>query len=57
MLCRIRVVQIQPNNHVLDHADYTVPTRQHELEIIQIRNPSAFRYLDHLVGIGDLSNM
>ena len=32
MLCRICVVQIQPRKHGLDHADYTVPTRQHELD-------------------------
>ena len=25
------VVQIQPRKHVPDHADYTAPTRQHEL--------------------------
>ena len=32
MLWRICVVQIQPRKHVLDHADYTAPTRQHELD-------------------------
>ena len=32
MLCRICTVHIQPRKHVLDHADYTVPTRQHELD-------------------------
>ena len=31
-LCRICVVQIQPRKHVLDHAGYTAPTRQHELD-------------------------
>ena len=32
MLCRICAVQIQPREHVLDHADYAGPTRQHELD-------------------------
>ena len=58
MLCRICGVQIQPRRHVLDHhADYTAPTRQHELQqqqIIQIRNISASKDLDHVVQIGDL---
>ena len=31
MLCGICLVQIQPRKLVLDHAGYTVPTRQHEL--------------------------
>ena len=30
LLCRICTVQIQPRKYVLDHADYTAPTRQHE---------------------------
>ena len=33
VLCRIcTAVQIQPRKHVLDHADHTAPTRQHELD-------------------------
>ena len=32
MLWRICVVQIQPRKHVLDLADYTASTRQHELD-------------------------
>ena len=32
MLCRICLVQIQSRKHALDHADYTAPTRQHELD-------------------------
>ena len=31
-LCRICAAQIQPRNHVPDHAHYTAPTRQHELD-------------------------
>ena len=31
MLCRIWIAQIQLRKLVLDHADYTAPTRQHEL--------------------------
>ena len=31
-MCRICRVQIQPGKHVLDHADYAGPTRQHELD-------------------------
>ena len=30
--------QIQPKKHKLDHADYTAPTRQQIIQIIQIRN-------------------
>ena len=26
------IVQIQPRKHVLGHADYAAPTRQHELD-------------------------
>ena len=29
---QICVVQIQPRKHALDHAGYTAPTRQHELD-------------------------
>ena len=32
MLCRICVVQIEPTKLVLDRADYTALTRQHELD-------------------------
>ena len=32
MLYRICTVQVQPRKHVLDHADYTAPTRQHGLD-------------------------
>ena len=32
LLCKICMVQIQPRKHVVDHADYTAPTRQHELD-------------------------
>ena len=32
MLCKICTVQIQPRNLRLDHADYTAPTRPHELD-------------------------
>ena len=31
-MCRICAVQIQPRKLVLDHADYTAPTRQHDLD-------------------------
>ena len=44
MLRRICVVQTQPMKHVLGHAKHTVPTRQHDLQamqIIQTRNLSA----------------
>ena len=30
--CLVCVVHIQPRNHVPDHADYTAPTRQNELD-------------------------
>ena len=32
ILCRIRIVQIQPKKHILDHADFTTSIRQHELD-------------------------
>ena len=32
MLCRICKVQIHPTKCVLDHAEFTAPTRQHELD-------------------------
>ena len=32
MLCRICIVQIKPRKHILDHADTTGPSRQHELD-------------------------
>ena len=57
MLCRICIVHIQPKKHVLDHADPSTPTRQHELDHIQIRNISAQKYLDHGVAIDDLFNV
>ena len=45
------MVQIQPRENVLDHAGYTAPDGQHELPcIIHVRNPSALKGLDHLVG-------
>lgn len=30
MLCSICILQAQPRQHVLDHADYTAPTWQQE---------------------------
>ena len=30
----MQIIQLQPGSHVLDHADYTAPTRQHELDHI-----------------------
>ena len=48
MACRICIVQVQPRKHVPDHAGYAAPTQQHELQyIIQIRDPSALKDLDH----------
>ena len=32
MLCRICTVQIRPRKHLLDHAEDTAPTLQHELD-------------------------
>ena len=32
MLCRICVAHVPPRKHVPDHAGYTAPTRQHELD-------------------------
>ena len=56
MLCRICVVQVRPKKYVLliDHADDAAPTRQHELDHIQIiqivqvsRTISSLKDLDH----------
>ena len=63
ILCRICIVQIQPRKHVLrtaavvvvDHADYSAPTRQHD-HAEDNHNVSALKYLDHQVGIDDLSD-
>ena len=52
-------MQIQPTNHVLDHADYTAPTRQHELPGTSYRSGiylSALKDLDHQVEIDDLAD-
>ena len=32
VLCRLCRVQIQPSKLVVDYADYTAPTRKHELD-------------------------
>ena len=42
--------------HVLDHADYTAPARQHELHHAhqEVIYQSALKYLDYEVGINDL---
>ena len=43
-------MQIQPKGHALAYADYAAPTRQNEpdhIQIIQIRNLSALKDLDH----------
>ena len=61
MLCRICTAQIQPRNHVLDHADYYIaPTRQHELDHTDHTDHtdqelSALQDLNHSAGIGRLS--
>ena len=36
MLRRIYVVQIQPKKYVLDRIDHPAPTRQHDLDAMQI---------------------
>ena len=32
MLCRICIVRVQPRKHVHYHADYSAPTRYHEVD-------------------------
>ena len=49
MLCRIRIVHIQPRKRVLDRADYTAATRQHELD--HTDHTDQEKDLDHEVGI------
>ena len=56
MLCRICTavdyLQIYPRNHVLDDADCTAPTRQHELDYTDEDSClSALKYMAHLCGI------
>ena len=56
---RIYILHIQPSKLVLDHADYTAPTRQHELDRTD-HTDQEFTYLyalksvDHEVGTDDL---
>ena len=52
------IVQIQPRKHVLDHADYTDATRQHELDHTRLGiDLSAVEYVDREVGIDDLTEV
>ena len=51
MLCRIRVVQIQLKEHVIDHADRTAPTRN--MSTVQIFPETS----DRQAGIGDPSDV
>ena len=51
VVCMIRIVQIQPRKHVQDHADYTAPTRIHELDHADQEQ------ICHEVGLDDLSEM
>ena len=62
MLHRICILQIQPKNPALDHADYTALTRQHELDHTDHTDHTDQDYicperLDHQVGIDDLSDL
>ena len=50
MLCRICVVPTQSRKPVLYYADYTVPTREHERQTMQIRTTSALQGLHHKFG-------
>lgn len=45
MLCRICITQVQSRKHVLDHAECTDPTRQHELGHTDQDNASSLEYL------------
>ena len=49
MLCRIYVLQIQPRKHVLDHAFFTAPAWQHEVDHIDQESicPAGRIYVDH----------
>ena len=56
MSWRICTVQILPWKYVRQHADFTTPTRQHELaSSYRSGNRSAEKDLDNAVGIDDLS--
>lgn len=54
ILC-IRRVQIQPRKAVLNHTDYTAPTRQHEQDHTRYRSGIYLTHVDHAVEVGDLS--
>ena len=47
------VLQIQPRKHVLDGAEYTGPTRQHELDHTRSGDRSALSGVDHEAGTDD----
>ena len=57
MLCGICTVQIQSRKYVLDHADYTPATQQHELLVLQVRSPPALKVLEHDVEIDGRSDV
>ena len=53
-------MEIQPRKHVLldiDHADYTVPIRQLELDHKRIGHRSCVKYLDHELAFDGLSEL
>ena len=57
----VQIQQIQPRKHVLDHADYTAPTRQHELRHADHKSISPEKNLKvqyrYKVGICDVSDV
>ena len=56
MLCRICILQIQTKTRVLDHADYSASTRQHERYHSDQESICREGYISWtVVGIGDLS--
>ena len=54
---RIFAAQIQPRKHVLDNADYTGRTRQHELDHTDQESICLEISIDHAAGTDDQSEM
>ena len=56
VLCRVRIIQIQPRQHDLEHAVCVAPFPQREL-ITQIRDMSALKELARAMGTDALKEL
>ena len=56
MLCRVCIAQIQPSEHVLDHADSAAPTQKRELrDHTDLEHTSSCS--ERYIGIDNLSDV